>query len=473
MINKEEAGAVLFEHDPMADRAREAMKIITGFVKSKGLIAYGGYAINQALLKYGERIYFNDTEIPDLDVLSPDNVNHAYELANILYKAGFDRARTFAGMFAQAMKVDIGGNHFLLDITYCDTKIFSKIPSITDFSGIKCVHPTWQRIDSHGALSYPFDNPPTEVVFHRWKKDILRLNMLDAYYPAESVTRAEGAPKPAVAEFTPARKYSFPYVGAVLSGFAAYCFYSTIFEKICGEIPVNGATCRNFAVAEASAGAGASAKAKSQSVVIFDSIRGVDLVVQGDDLPEFLAAAPRRRFRPLSHLYPRRSEIKYEGQAVTMTHIDDRLLALVTWDFSPDNYSKKVRLVSIHYLMRELLTHYFVSGRAEYITYYDNLAAMIKKITARNQPNNPEDALFYPSIKYFGSSNKSLSMRISENEILNAVRGNELVSKPPFYTPSGHSADSAVPLYDYSSELFKEDGGETGEADNNIKMNAD
>jgi hypothetical protein len=38
-------------------------------------------------------------------------------------------------------------------------------------------------IDQHSSLSLPFENPGREVIFHRWKKDMLRYEKLYKHYP--------------------------------------------------------------------------------------------------------------------------------------------------------------------------------------------------------------------------------------------------------------------------------------------------
>ena len=38
-------------------------------------------------------------------------------------------------------------------------------------------------IDQHRSLSHPFDKPGREVIFERWKKDMLRYDLLYKYYP--------------------------------------------------------------------------------------------------------------------------------------------------------------------------------------------------------------------------------------------------------------------------------------------------
>jgi len=52
-----------------------------------------------------------------------------------------------------------------------------------EYNGMKIIHPDFQKIDLHRSLSFPFDNTPWEVIFARWKKDIIRYNKLSDKYP--------------------------------------------------------------------------------------------------------------------------------------------------------------------------------------------------------------------------------------------------------------------------------------------------
>jgi hypothetical protein len=80
------------------------------------------------------------------------------------------------------MRVDIKDSHWIADIAYMPQSIFDRLPTLT-YEGMKIIHPNFQRIDQHRALSVPYENPPNEVIFHRWEKDIKRFNILDKYYP--------------------------------------------------------------------------------------------------------------------------------------------------------------------------------------------------------------------------------------------------------------------------------------------------
>jgi hypothetical protein len=50
---------------------------------------------------------------------------------------------------------------------------------------LRFVHPHYQKMDMLRACSFPFDDCPLCVIFHRMKKDIKRFNLLEDAYPIE------------------------------------------------------------------------------------------------------------------------------------------------------------------------------------------------------------------------------------------------------------------------------------------------
>jgi hypothetical protein len=173
------------KHDPMYDQLAMAVAIVKQFIVDKNLIIYGGTAIDYALRLRGESIYDDAAlTIPDLDFYSPKSVEDSYELADLLYAAGCELARSIVGMHVDTMRVDAGANHFIADIHAVPAEIFAMIPTLI-YEGMRVVHPHFQRIDSHNSLAFPFDDPPREVIFNRWEKDIKRFNIMHRVYPLD------------------------------------------------------------------------------------------------------------------------------------------------------------------------------------------------------------------------------------------------------------------------------------------------
>jgi hypothetical protein len=174
---------IAIRHDPIYNQILRAIDIVKKFIVNRGLIVYGGTAIDYALRGHGDKIYPDDLLlVPDLDFYSPDNVNDAYDLATQLYAAGYTESRVINAKHTGTMKVDIGDNHFLADISYLPKTLYDVIPTL-DYENMRIVHPNFQALDQHHDLSSPYSSSPTEEVFNRWAKDLKRFNILSKYFP--------------------------------------------------------------------------------------------------------------------------------------------------------------------------------------------------------------------------------------------------------------------------------------------------
>ena len=210
----------------MVDRALE---IVRKFIVTRGLILFGGLAIDYALRCKGGRIY-PDGQRPDFDFFSTQSVDDAYDLADLLQKAGFENVNAVRGIHVQTMKVRT--NYiWVADIGYVPPDVFNKIPTF-DYQGMRVAHPDYQRMDIHLAFCFPFKGPPREDVFHRWRKDLKRFNLLEEHYPIT----ADGT-----AEVTQAKgRLSLPVIGrgadlrVALHGFAAYSVIRAALDELAG-----------------------------------------------------------------------------------------------------------------------------------------------------------------------------------------------------------------------------------------------
>jgi len=174
------------KRDIDSQMVNNALDIVHKFVINKQLILYGGLAIDYALRIKGDHIY-NDEEKPDYDVLSSDNVNDSYEIADILYKAGFDQVSAIRAAHVQTMRVRINFI-YVLDISYTPKKVFDSLPFLM-YKGMKIIHPDFQRMDQHLSLSFPYGGAPREQLFNRWEKDFKRFALLDKYYPIKFINK--------------------------------------------------------------------------------------------------------------------------------------------------------------------------------------------------------------------------------------------------------------------------------------------
>jgi len=222
--NKENYELACTRTDPYYEDWLRAIDVVKAFIREHKLIIYGGTAIDYALRLKGDNIYSDEANaIPDLDFYSPDNVGHAYILADKFYDMGFESARAITATHLTTMRVDIGRNHWVADISYMPQKVFDNMPYIM-YDNMRVIDPLIQRGDVHSSLSFPYDNPPREVIFARWSKDIKRFNKLDDKYPITLGDDTEDELK--------LMKTSIKCINFIFSGFLAYNVYYSVYKQI-------------------------------------------------------------------------------------------------------------------------------------------------------------------------------------------------------------------------------------------------
>lgn len=237
-----------------------ALELVRAFIVERGLVLYGGTAIDRALRLKGSKLY-PDEERPDYDVFSPRSVDDARELADRMHAAGLPNVGAIRAIHAQTMKVKTDFQ-FVADITYAPPQVFERLPVVT-YQGMKAVHPDFQRMDMHLAFCFPFSGAPREDIYNRWRKDLKRFNMLDELYPiaperfVSARARGGGAAKsgppsavsapeksdagpPGAVVVPPALAQTFradapgsqPWPQTALHGFAAYAALRQAFEEL-------------------------------------------------------------------------------------------------------------------------------------------------------------------------------------------------------------------------------------------------
>jgi len=182
--------SMVARRDVNYSEVERALPIVEDFILKHGLCLYGGQALDFAFQLKGSFVYDpQDDVIPDLDFYSPDPIHHSYELADILHKKGFEKVNAINALHVTTMRVRIGSD-VVADISYVPPNIFKVLPMLKFTKGKKTfniINPLFQRIDLHESLTEPFRDPPHEVIFHRFKKDIKRFKMLEEMYPVPPI----------------------------------------------------------------------------------------------------------------------------------------------------------------------------------------------------------------------------------------------------------------------------------------------
>ncbi len=205
------------------DRIAEALTIVQKFIIKKKRVLYGGMCIDMNLKKAGQKGIYGPETVPDYDFYSPDPYLDAKELCDILYTEQFTDVKNHNAMHVSTRRVLIFNTVVVADISYMPEPIYKSIP-VQTYQGINIVHPDFQRMDMHRAMSRPFDSDPWTVILHRTAKDLKRFRLLDEAYPIHqtinklsSKTALPARPKKKIA--LPKTKQSI-----MLDGFAAYAY---------------------------------------------------------------------------------------------------------------------------------------------------------------------------------------------------------------------------------------------------------
>jgi hypothetical protein len=159
----------------------KALDVVRKFIIDHDLIIYGGMAIDLALKAKGHKGIYKEDAVPDYDFMSPRHYEHACELADLLAKKGFGDVQAVNAVHVSTYKVRTKFV-WIADITYIPMEVFKTIPTLK-VSGLRIVHPDFQRLDVHRAMSTPLEKPPMEVFLFRSRKDQKRFRMLDELYP--------------------------------------------------------------------------------------------------------------------------------------------------------------------------------------------------------------------------------------------------------------------------------------------------
>lgn len=400
------------KYDPAFNDLVRAIEIVKEFIIQNKLIVYGGSAIDYALRLKGDKIYPDDMlTVPDLDFFSPSNYTHAYELADILYKAGFPSVRAILASYVRTMRVDLVDNHWIADITFCPQNIFDKLPTL-EYNGIRIIHPDYQRVDMHTALSFPFDNPPREVIFNRWSKDIKRFNLMDKYYPLDWPAQSLDL-KPATVDITGLGLY-------VWTGFCGFCLLVRYFNE---QFP--DAAPR---IAEMIGDIGAELNGTSLSFHTFEN--NLEFVhFDFKKIPKDLANV--RRYEPYISTVPERligyrGGFKYVFYSVSDSY---NVVSSVTIGGQKIRISNCQQLLR-HFIAMSMITENKISGlyRKCYLT-------LLKMIELAEAHGTLPDALNITTNVY-GRDNKSLSYRVFMGRTRNELFGEPLVVVPMNYYPA-------------------------------------
>lgn len=155
---------------------KKIIETVEHFIADKKLVCYGGTAINN-ILPEDAQFYNKDIELPDYDFYSDKALEHAKELADIYYKAGYEDVEAKAGVHFGTYKVFVNFTG-IADITQMEPELFKSISKDAVIkNNIRYAPPNFLRMAMYLELSRPDGD------VSRWEKVQKRLVLLNKHYP--------------------------------------------------------------------------------------------------------------------------------------------------------------------------------------------------------------------------------------------------------------------------------------------------
>ena len=159
-----------------SEEVKDMIAIVEQFLQDTQCVCYGGTAINNILPEEAQ-FYNRDVEIPDYDFYSAKPLEHAKELADIFFRAGYSDVEAKAGVHAGTFKVFV---NFIpmADITELHPTLFNNIrKDAINIGGILYCPADFLRMNMFVELSRPDGD------ISRWEKVLKRLTLLNEHHP--------------------------------------------------------------------------------------------------------------------------------------------------------------------------------------------------------------------------------------------------------------------------------------------------
>jgi hypothetical protein len=155
-----------------SEEVKQIIEIIENFIKQKGVICYGGTAINN-ILPVNDQFYNKDIELPDYDFFTPNALSCAKELADLYHHKGFIEVEAKSGVHHGTYKVFVNFMP-IADITFLPKEIFNVLRKESiRVDGILYAPPNYLRMSMYSELSKPVGE------IDRWEKVLKRLTILN------------------------------------------------------------------------------------------------------------------------------------------------------------------------------------------------------------------------------------------------------------------------------------------------------
>ena len=166
----------------MKQQIQTALDVIKEYIINNNLLIVGGTAIDYALKLKNKTLYNDLYQVPDFDIISPNNVDHANKIGEILCNLQYKDISIIPAIHHTTVRVQLLG-FTLFDSTYVPEYIYNKIPYL-EYKEFKFIDPSFQKINQYLSLSLLFKiTGPSYNILNRFTKDVQRLDLLNKTFP--------------------------------------------------------------------------------------------------------------------------------------------------------------------------------------------------------------------------------------------------------------------------------------------------
>lgn len=172
---------ILYSHNYLQEKIKTALNIIKEYIITNNLLIVGGTAIDYALKLQNDTLYNDLYQVPDFDIISPNNIEHANNIGKLLCEMKYENISIVPAIHHTTVRVQLLG-FTLFDSTFVPEDIYNKIPYL-EYQEFKFVDPNFQKINQYLSLSLLYKiTGPSYNILNRFKKDVQRLDLLNKYY---------------------------------------------------------------------------------------------------------------------------------------------------------------------------------------------------------------------------------------------------------------------------------------------------
>ena len=408
---------LMFNLDYNSKNMKTCLEVVRNYIIEHNLLIVGGMSIDFALRLKGEFLY-SDYQIPDYDVIDPENIKHANSIASTLCAMGMKNISIVPAVHKTTVRVQLMG-YTVFDSTFVPQYMYDKIPYMM-YGDYKFIDPVYQKIDQYTSLALLWNvTGPTFNVINRFEKDIKRKDLLNNHYKFDYKPDDRNNMESTISKKTinmnldtivsQKAKNLLEFEGTysldldfILHGKLAYCMLYNEFKKIVAE---NGLVVRNDIIE-----CNYSIK---NDIISFDYYgEGVELINYGDGVEEkkifnsLMSEYEVNKFvkskkSAVSTSMPSRTIYKSEDETVTAMDMTGNMLSIN----SVKTEKGDVFISNYNYLLAYFLfSYYFCEEKQKqyYAQYYLSTLEIINIVQEQTTIKNVIDNCFFYSLNTLG-----------------------------------------------------------------------